>query len=307
MVVFIKQGLKERINLCLFFQSLADLLYMTLNFLLYANRIYLMASGASSRGPVFQFIFNNYLVGFFGLLWASGFMTMVIACERCFCVLSPLRSQIVLQTKSMLIIILVAFFLIVGGFFLIGTRWNIICVFDHRTNSSSLELYPSEFYLVHKNLIDMLDGYVYGVLLQGTFVLVLVVSTVLTVVKLHKMASWREKSSSAAMTVRDVALTRMLIGCSLLFMACSIPGGVFRLLIVFVPDISLRGRYYNTFTFLTSVTKLFSCVNSSFNFFIYYTMGSKFKATLHALCGRRGRAKASEGHAVHRTVTSSIA
>ena len=309
MVVFIKQGLKERINLCLFFQSLADLLFMTMNVLMYIERIYMMASGASTskKGPIFQFVFNNYLLGFYGFYWASGFMTMVIACERCFCVLSPLRSQIVLQTKSTLIILLVAFFLIVGGFFVIGTRWNVICVFNPRTSSSSLEMYPSEFYLLHKELIDTLDTYVYGVLIQGTFVLVLVVTTVIIIVKLRKMASWRETSSSAATTVRDVALTRMLIGCSILFIACNIPGLVFWVLIVFVPDFSLRGRYYNTFTFITNARRLFSYINSSFNFFIYYAIGSKFKATLHALCGRRGKARASGGHTVDRTAVTSIA
>ena len=41
MLVFVKHGLKERINLCVFFQSLADFVYMTTNFLLYSDRIYL--------------------------------------------------------------------------------------------------------------------------------------------------------------------------------------------------------------------------------------------------------------------------
>jgi hypothetical protein len=38
MAVFVKQGLKERINLCLFSLSLVDLVYMTFNFLLYCER-----------------------------------------------------------------------------------------------------------------------------------------------------------------------------------------------------------------------------------------------------------------------------
>ena len=309
MIVFIKQGLKERINLCMFFQSLADLLFMTTNFLIYFDRIHLAVSGVSGRqGPVLRFILDNYLSGFYGFSFASGFMTMVIACERCFCVLSPLRSRRIFKTKSTLIIILVAFFVLVGGFFVIGTRWSITCVFNPRTNSSSLELYPSQFYLLHKKLIDTLNVYVYGILLQGTFVLVLIISTVITVVKLHKMTSWREQSSSVAgASVRDVALTRMLIGCSILFIACSTPSVLLRFLIMFVPDMSMRGRYYNTFIFSTGVMRLFSYVNSSVNFFIYYAIGSKFKATLHALCGRSGKAKASGVRAVDNTVVTNIA
>nr|KAG5705475.1 hypothetical protein BaRGS_004602 [Batillaria attramentaria] len=41
MIAFYKQGIKERINLCLFVQSFADLVYMTFNFLLYSDRLYL--------------------------------------------------------------------------------------------------------------------------------------------------------------------------------------------------------------------------------------------------------------------------
>ena len=241
MVVFAKHGLKERINLCLFFQSLADILFMTVNFLIYVDRIYLEVSGLARRGPIIQFILGNYLVGFYAFNSASRFMTMVIACERCFCVLSPLRSQTVLQTKTTLVILLLAFFTIVGTGFVIATRWGLNCVFNPRTNSTSFELYPSKFYRNNKKAVDTLDGYIYGIVLPGIFLLVVCITTIITVVKLKKVASWREQSSSAAMTVRDVTLTRMLIGCSFLFIGCTIPAVVFRTMIVVIPDISLRG------------------------------------------------------------------
>ena len=227
MVVFTKHGLKERINLCLFFQSLADILFMTANFLIYSDRIYLEIFGMSRRGPVFRFFVNNYLVGLYGFGWTSGFMTAVIACERCFCVISPLRSQTVLKTKSMLIIILVSFFFILCGFFVVGSRWSITCIFDPRTNSSFSELYPSKFFLLHKKLVKTLDGYVYGIMLPGTTMSVVSISTIITVVILNKLALWREQSSTAATTVRDVALTRMLVGCSVLFVVTTVPGVAF--------------------------------------------------------------------------------
>ena len=307
MVVFTKHGLKERINLCLFFQSLADILYMTVNFILYVDRIYLEITGASRRGPVFRFVVNNHLLGFYGFNWASGFMTMVIACDRCFCVLSPLRSQTILKTKSVLVLNVFVFIVTVGFFFLVTTRWSIACIFDPRTNSSSAELYPSKFYLRNKKPIDALDGYIYGIALPGLFLVVVTVSSIITVVKLKKISSWREQSSSAAISVRDVALTRMLIGCSILFIVCTVPGVVFRLSILFVPDVSLRGRYYNTFTFMTSVTELFGYINSSCNFFIYYTIGSKFRATVNTLLRRRRQKKVKDARSLQITEVTSIA
>ena len=308
MVVFTKHGLKERINLCLFFQSLADILFMTVNFILYADRIYLEISGIDRRqGPILRFMLGNHLVGFYAFNSASRFMTMVIACERCFCVVSPLRSQNVLKTKTMLVIILVAFFFILCGFFVVGSRWSVTCIFDPRTNSSFSELYPSKFYFLHKKLVNTLDGFVYGIMLPGTTMSIVGISTVITVVILNKLASWREQSSSAAMTVRDVTLTRMLIGCSILFTVCTVPGVVFRLFILFVPDVSLLGRYYNTFTFMTSVTELFGYINSSCNFFIYYTIGSKFRATVNTLLRRRRQKKVKDARSLQITEVTSIA
>ena len=284
MLVFTKHGLTERINLCLFFQSLADLAFMSINFLLYADRMYLGITNTTSRGPLTRFFTRTHLLGLYGFYWASGFMTMVIACERCLCVVSPLRSQNILNTRSTFIITLVAFFLILGGAFVIGMRWSLTCVFDSRTNSSYLQAYPGEFYLLNRPLVDTLDGVVYGIVLPGTFVVTVIISTVVTVSKLKRMASWREKTSSAAMSVRDVSLTRMLIGCSILFIVCTVPGVVFRVLILFVTDMSLAGRYYNTFKFIFSVTHLCAYTNSSVNFFIYCTMGTKYKQTLKSMC-----------------------
>ena len=285
MMVFTKQSLKERINLCLFFQSLADLVFMTVNVAMYSDTLYLELTGGASRGgPLLQFFTGTHLLVLYGFSWASGFMTTMIACERCFCVVSPLRSQNILKTKSTLVVVLVAFFLIVGGFFVISMRWSVTCVFDSRTNSSSLQVYPGTFYLRNKEFVDTLDGVVYGIVIPGTFLVTIIVATVVTVNKLKQMASWREKASSAAVSVRDVALTRMLIGCSVLFIVCTVPAVVFRVLILFVPEMSLGGRYRNMFRFITSVTELCAFVNSSFNFFIYYTMGSRYRATLGALC-----------------------
>ena len=294
MVVFAKHGLKERINLCLFFQSLGDLLYMTINFSIYADRIYLEISGKERRGGFFKFILNNYMVGFFGFSWASKFMTMVIACERCFCVLSPLRSQRVLKTKTTLVVILVSWFFLVGGFFLVGSRWSVACIFDPQTASTSFQLYPSKFYFRNKKLIDTLEAYIYRFTFMTTFFLAVSISTIITIVKLKQLASWREQSSSAVMSIRDIALTRMLVGCSILFIVCAVPSVSLGLMIGLVPNFTLSGRYSNMFSFIVTLTLLTSTISSSCNFFVYYAMGTKFRATLHTLFRRKGKAKGND-------------
>ncbi|KAK7495261.1 hypothetical protein BaRGS_00013443 [Batillaria attramentaria] len=285
MIAFYKQGIKERINLCLFLQSFADLVYMTFNFLLYSDRLYLEIRNGPSRSFMTAMMLNNYLACLYSFSWASGFMTVVIASERCFCVVSPFRSQRILRTRTMGLIIVAAFVVIFGGFFVVGARWTIACIFSPLTQSTSYEIYPRQWYLQHKQIIDTLDG-VYGLILPCTFVFVVTVTTTATVVKITKMTSWREKTSSANVAAREIALTRMLIGTSSLYVVCSVSHVVTRILILCLPDFSIGGRYSNTFNFMSSVNELFTYINSSVNFFIYYSMGSKYKETVRRMFGR---------------------
>ena len=53
---------------------------------------------------------------------------------------------------------------------------------------------------------------------------------------------------------------------------------------VCVSELSLSGKYYNTFTFLINVQQAFTFINSSVNFLIYYTTGTKYRTTFHSLC-----------------------
>jgi hypothetical protein len=50
-------------------------------------------------------------------------MSAVIASERCFCILFPLRSKTLLTTTTMAVVIVVAFVLIVGGLFVVAYRY----------------------------------------------------------------------------------------------------------------------------------------------------------------------------------------
>ena len=91
MAVFYKQGLKDRVNLCLFALSLADELYLIQAMFLYGEQLHLQFTTKERFGPMMRFIANNNLVGFYGFTWVSQALSAIIASERCICVLSPLR------------------------------------------------------------------------------------------------------------------------------------------------------------------------------------------------------------------------
>ena len=101
MAVFYKQSLKERVNLCPFALSLADEIYLIQILLFYGEQVRLQFTTNESFGPLMRFMVNNNLVGFFGFYFVSQVLSAIIASERCLCVLSPLRSQTLLQTRTM--------------------------------------------------------------------------------------------------------------------------------------------------------------------------------------------------------------
>ncbi|XP_076437872.1 uncharacterized protein LOC143277030 [Babylonia areolata] len=280
MLVFWKQGLKERINLCLFALSLVDLLHMINNFFFNVDRLYLPFT--ESKGPVLEFILHQKLLGFRGFSWLSGFVSVLIACERCFCVVSPLRSQTVLKTRTTAIIIVLGTVLIMTGALVIGMRWSLVCAFDPETNTTSKFLYTSEFYIKHQAHMDLLTLFV-GTVQPLTYVCVVTAATIVTSVKLKKMLRWREQTSSSTMSSREMALTRTLIAVSILYVVCSLPPMTLGIFVMFVPGMSLRGRYHNFSKLVVSAFELASFINATFNIFVYIFLGSKYKETLWTL------------------------
>ena len=56
-----------------------------------------------------------------------------------------------------------------------------------------------------------------------------------------------------------------------------------RLVIPFVPELNTGRRYHNTYLLLAWLIEITSYINSSFNIFIYYSMGSRYRETVKEL------------------------
>ena len=100
MAVFYKQGLKERINLCLFSLALIDLACLIVVIVFYAERIYLQFTNSEDRiGAVYRYLIDNNMGGLFGVAYGPMFLSAIISTERCIRVLFPLRAQSTLRAS----------------------------------------------------------------------------------------------------------------------------------------------------------------------------------------------------------------
>ena len=290
MVVFWRLGIRERINVCLFCLSFADLMIVLCHFLSYLDGLWALLSGSPPSLTVMKALVNNMVHSLAGFIYISGFLSTLVALERCLCVVSPLKAQSIISTRTTAIVVGVGHVIIMAGHYVIATRWYVACIYDPLSGLTVDGIYPGEFYLQNKALVDLVDGIVFGILLPGIYVTGILVSTIVTVLKLRKMAEWREKSSSSSSTssssassTKDVTLTRMLVGTSVLFVACTTPPLVFHAAIPLVPQLSLSGDYYNTYNLFISIQQLLTYVNASVNFFVYYRFGTKFHREVQAL------------------------
>ncbi|KAL8562835.1 hypothetical protein ACOMHN_004527 [Nucella lapillus] len=295
MAVFFKQGLKERINVCLFALSLADGMYLFCNMVCYGEQLYVQFTTREIYGPVMQWITNHYLLGFYGFTTVSQILSAIIAAERCFCILQPLRSRSVLQTSTTTTIIVVIFVVVIGFYFLVVSRYHILCAYNPLTDSVIMTAIGGEFYYRNKQLVDILDAFVYGVGLPGVVMGVVMLTTVVTTVKLRQAAEWRAQISSrgggeeegdGGMSLRDLALTRMLVYNSVFFITCVLPVFLFKMVLLFLPEMNAGRRQHNLFVAGLWVINITTYVNSTFNWLIYYTMGTRYRHTLRALLCR---------------------
>lgn len=160
------------------------------------------------------------------------------------------------------------------------------------------------FYLKNKAIVDAFDIFVYATALPGIFLVVIIVATVITSIKLRAALAWRHSSVSKATTVtttspegqgglkmshKEVGVTRMLMAMSVLFIVCITPNVILQVTTLVVSDFSYTGRYYNLIDASWGIVNCFWMISSSFTFFVYLKMGSKFRDTVsNMLCNKKG-------------------
>ncbi|XP_076445901.1 uncharacterized protein LOC143283541 [Babylonia areolata] len=290
MAVFYKQGISDRVNLCLFFLSLADELHLASMFFFFAEPFHLQFTMKEMFGPFFTFIVNNRLLGLGGFTFVSNVLSAIIAIERCVCVISPLKVQTLMRARTMAAVIIAVFVVVISLYFLVMSRFHLQCLYDASSGTTLNTLVNGDFYSAHKELIDIVDATVFGVVgVPMVTAVVVTVTTLITVVRLRQVVTWRLDTSSS-LSAREVALTRMLVVVSGVFLACVVPMALTPFLWLLVPEMNSGRRYHNLYLTSAWISNMLTVINSTFNIFVYYPMGSRYRETLWTLCGRKTEA-----------------
>ena len=283
MAVFFKQGLKERINFCLFSLALIDLACLIVVIVFYAERIYLQFTYSEDRiGAVYRYLIDNNMGGLFGVAYGPMFLSAIISTERCICVLFPLRAQSCVSPKAMRFIIVAGLSVLVLTRFAVSAMYQVTCFYEVRTQRVSWQLYVNDYYFRNKTLISVLNGVFYGFLLTVGCPVIVLIATTITAVRLTTTVRWRSQTSSS-LSSKEIGVTKMLIALSIEFFVLSIPIICLRVFPVFEPRLRAGGELGNSFKFLVGLAEFSAYMSSSVNFFVYYFTGTRYRDTLRRL------------------------
>ena len=139
------------------------------------------------------------------------------------------------------------------------------------------------FYRDNKIAMDILLRLVYSAVLIMLFFTTIAVTTTITAVRLRRVVQWRQSSTSsiaATSSIKEIALTKTLVATSILFTVCLAPTITVQIASFVETEFYFTGRYYNLAYLLTQLLLFFRVSNSSFNFFIYYNMSTRYRETL---------------------------
>ncbi|XP_076440972.1 uncharacterized protein LOC143280224 [Babylonia areolata] len=277
MAVFRRQGLDDRVNLCLFRRvslSLADLGYLL--FLMVGKCHSLVSLVDPLKGGYWKIRYMNTVTGiYWGFMNTSAILTVIISLERCACVLAPLHAKLLIRVRTMAVLIVCVFVFVLGLYGLYNLRYTVIAR-THLSNSKHSTVYVavlSSFHLQHRAVTDTI--YYFSAAIPIISLVVVIITTAITATQLHLTVAWRKETAQQSVTnSREVALTKMLVAISCVYVVCITPEALMPLVVLSRPEVQPEGRQPDLFYAITSLMHALCAVNSSVNFIFYWSLGS---------------------------------
>ncbi|BFZ15179.1 hypothetical protein BsWGS_18218 [Bradybaena similaris] len=275
-VVFVKQGVKDSVNISLLGLSISD--FGSLFFHFFANLCW-TPSIMKMDLPFYPHHLMYYLV------WEHIMFTRVttgttawITFERCLCIVAPLKIKSIVTPRRTVTFIVALYVIMMSSVTPMFYTTRIGWMFDSRRNKSLLGVYK----IANTGDIEKATFWSNNILPTIFFVFI-TICTIILVKALKKNAKWRGKTASSqkneGVSSRDTKVVKMVTIISAVFISCYAPGTVVYIFLLVYPQMSYRGRQRNLLVAIFSILIHLEGINATANFFIYLTMSSKFKCT----------------------------
>ncbi|XP_025101169.1 probable G-protein coupled receptor 32 [Pomacea canaliculata] len=281
-LVFYKQGLRDRMNLCLFCLALVDLLFVALFYTI--GTYCIVGYFRPDIQDWWKWSVRCYVTGVYrAFLFSSGCLTMVIAVERCVCVLYPMKAENLIQTRTMARIILGIVFTMHLLCLVYPLKLSVASVPRANSNQVDYKLGVTKLYLQNQYVFDIVENTIIMTVIPFTTYIVVVLATAVTVVQLNRALAWRQMwgSSVSSSTARQTLLVKMLVAVSCIYILLTSPNIALGITRSVVAEFAVDRSYAYLFLATHGVYLEMCMLNSSISFFVYFTLSSRFRRTLY--------------------------
>ncbi|CAG5134066.1 unnamed protein product [Candidula unifasciata] len=279
-VVFVRQGLQDPVNISLLGLSVSDLASLFVHF--FSNLCWTPAIMRMDLPfyPTQLMYFLVWIHVIFSRVTAG--ITAWITFERCVCIVCPLKIKSIVTPQRTVNVICVLYVTMCTSTIPVFYSTRAVWIFDPRRNRSILGIAR----ITHSEYIQQIAFWINNIL-PITFFVFITTCTIILVKSLKKISKWKQQSAYSQnpglISQRDTKVVRMITIISIVFIACYTPGAVLLIFILIFPELTYSGKQKNLLVVILSILVQLEGINATANFFIYFTMSSKFKRTLISL------------------------
>ncbi|GFR78147.1 chemosensory receptor B [Elysia marginata] len=225
----------------------------------------------------------------------TAWITAFVSLERCLCVVFPLKvKNIVTPTRTIVIIVSIFTLTSIPFASIMYYLYTLEVRFDTERNATILGVrYRKSPTAVSVHNFNQVYKLVVMTLLPYTTILM---CSVFLAVYLNRSVSWRfqnsgnvtnsnslniERKKRHRENTKEIRVAKTVLSIATAFLILGAVGCLRLLVSIIWPQFRPLGHYGETFRLVGRVGFLFSLSNSSVNFVIYYTMGTKFRQTVN--------------------------
>lgn len=277
MVIFVKQGLNDTVNISLFSLAVSDVLCLADGILLAVlfSPLYVhSASYVTSNefryltGGVFHVILTRI----------TGWITAYIAFERWLSVAMPVRVKVILTNRRVMVCVVCIYVVVIAWsspvFYTSQVVW--------RTDTASNRTYLGVHFTPNRRIIDSLTFNLVAVVSVFGSLLTVIATTTAMVIRLTKNTKWRKSNSTSGnnqFSRKELKMIKMVKILSLVYVVCSAPEVAWIIWPMFDRTMIVTGMNQNLVNVVNGCTFLLEAINSSIGLLVYYFMSSKYKQT----------------------------
>lgn len=274
-VVFIKMGLRETVNISLLGLAVGDL--FSLVFSLWES----VCFNPLLQDPDVPVVFTEieYITGCWPhvcFVRVASYITAYITLERCLCIALPLKVKTIITTTRTKIVIVGIFFVVtatsIPEYYVTQLAWK----FYPDKNRTMLGVH----FIEERERFESVTLILNNIVMQCAAFVAVVVCTVILIVQLNRKAKWRQQSAATdkSSSGKDRKVIKMISFISVIFIISNLPSCLVFIAMSSTPQLHPSGQNYNMFYVVWSVVYVMEGINSTVSILVYLSMSSKYKA-----------------------------